>query len=173
MYKTISLIKVSQSQMEDERLINFNSTYKDLVIEIDILEIRIDDLAREREYLIHAMYHNAPKFNGVVDYSKDNVQNGFVPMSLDRILERLEDINNAIDFQQEMLNKKKDTLRKIEHLLDKLEGLDYEVAYMRDMQGMSLQQIADKLGYSYNWVSKISSKIKKAKRRQENLDKPC
>jgi DNA repair ATPase RecN len=153
-------------------MIDYNSSYKDLATETDILETRIRDMEREREFLRRSMYANAPVFNGVVDYSKDSVQNGYVPMSLDRILERLNKIDDSISMVQEVLKAKKDALRQVQTMIEKFEGLEYKVAYMRDMEGMRLQEIADKLGYSYDWIRKISSRIKKAHKRHKNMDKP-
>lgn len=41
------------------------------------------------------------------------------------------------------------------------EVLEQKVAYMRDVQGMTLPEIAADLGYSYIWIKKISAKTKK------------
>ncbi|HLN89024.1 MAG TPA: hypothetical protein VK253_03060 [Candidatus Binatia bacterium] len=119
------------------------------------------------------MYDNAPRFNPVLDYSKDMVQNGYVPMSLDKILERLNKIDDSIAMVLEVLKAKKDALTKIEIMLEKLEGLEYRVAYMRDIKKMRLFDIAKELGYSHDWIKRISSRIKKSTPRvHQTMDKP-
>lgn len=154
-------------------MINFNSSYKDLVTEIEILETRLREMEREREFLRKSMYDNAPRFNPVLDYSKDMVQNGYVPMSLDKILERLNKIDDSIAMVLEVLKAKKDALTKIEIMLEKLEGLEYRVAYMRDIKKMRLFDIAKELGYSHDWIKRISSRIKKSTPRvHQTMDKP-
>jgi archaellum component FlaC len=146
-------------------VIDFNSTYNDLVTEIEILETRIKDMERERNFLLKNMYANAPKFAGVVDYSKDRVSGGQLPLSLDKIVERLNKIDDNLTLLTEQLRGKKDAKQKIEKMLGELEGLDYKVAYMRDVLNMTLHEIADKLGYSHDHIRRVSSRVKKAKRK--------
>lgn len=151
----------------------FNKTYQDLVTEIEILETRLQDMIGERDFLRKSMYANGPKNIGVIDYSKDRVQNGFVPMSLDRILERLNKIDDDIEWTTELINVKKDALRKIETLIESLEGLEQRVAYLRDVKGLKLYEIARQLGYSHDWIKRISSRVKKSTPRvHQNMDKP-
>ncbi|MNI86465.1 hypothetical protein D3C73_1435630 [compost metagenome] len=57
----------------------------------------------------------------------------------------------------------------MENNLNKFEGLEYQVAYMRDIQGLPLYKIAEQLGYSYDWIRKVSSRIK-AQRRHKKID---
>ena len=45
--------------------------------------------------------------------------------------------------------------------IKKLEGIDYKVVYLRDIEGKSLVEIADELGYSYDYIKEISARNKK------------
>lgn len=153
-------------------MIDFNSTYNDLVTEIEILDIRIKDIERERDFLRKSMYDNAPKLINAIDYAKDRVQSGYVPLSLDRIMERLNKIDDYLMLLYEQLRVKQDAKHRIEKVLGEFEGLEYKVAYMRDVLNMRLTEIADKLGYSYDWIRQVSSRIKKTQRQHKNTDKP-
>lgn len=140
---------------------NFGHTYSELVAEIDMLEARIHDLMTERKFLLKSMHASAPKGMGAVDYSKDRVQSNFVPFTLDRIVDRMNKIDHAIEQLGEQLKAKRETLDKLDGILAQLDGLEYKVAFMRDKLNMRLHEIADKLGYSYAHIKRISSGIRK------------
>lgn len=140
---------------------NFSSTYSELLAEIHMLEARIEDLLTERRFLLKSMNANAPKGTGAVDYSKDRVQSNFVPYTLDRIVERMNKIDEMIENLTEQLKAKRETLKKLDQVLAQMDGLDYKVAFMRDKLHMRLQEIADKLGYSYAHIKRVSSGIRK------------
>lgn len=137
------------------------SLYSNLLVEIEMLETRIQDMEREKEFLRKSMYANSPQFKGVVDYSKDHVTGGPMPLSLDKILERLNKIDDSIDVLDQILNEKKRSKERIESMLGDLKGIKNQVAYMRDIKGMRLQEIADELGKSHEHIRRISSQIKK------------
>jgi len=142
-------------------LIEFIPSYNDLCTEIEMLKLRIEDIETEREYLLKSMYDNAPIDNlGAVDHSKDYVQNGYVPMTLDKIVDRLNTIDKSMSDLYRIKEAKEDTKQTIEKMFDDLEGLEYKVAYMRDVRKMRLQDIADELGYSYDHIRRISSMVK-------------
>ncbi|MGG4449635.1 hypothetical protein [Brevibacillus porteri] len=140
---------------------NFDHTYNELIMEIDVLETRIKDLVTERRFLLKSMDANAPKGMGAVDYSRDRVQSNFVPFSLDRIVERMNKIDQTIEQLEDQLTAKKETLGKLDGILAQMDGLDYKVAFMRDKLNMRLHEIADKLGYSYAHIKRVSSGIRK------------
>lgn len=140
---------------------NFGHTYGELVAEIDMLEARKNDLLTERRFLLKSMNSTAPKGMGAVDYSKDRVQSNFVPYTLDRIVERMNKIDTMIEQVDEQLKAKRETLNKVESVLSQLDGLDYKVAFMRDKLNMRLNEIAEKLGYSYDHIRRVSSRIQK------------
>lgn len=140
---------------------NFGHTYNELITEIHVLETRINDLVTERRFLLQSMHANAPKGMGAVDYSKDRVQSSFVPFPLERIVDRMNKIDEAIEQLSEQLKAKRETLSKLDSVLSQMDGLDYKVAFMRDKLNMRLHEIADKLGYSYAHIKRVSSSIRK------------
>lgn len=77
--------------------------------------------------------------------------------------------------KRKVLNKLNERLDKYythkerieEHMRD-FEGLDHKVAYLKYIKNMTLQEIADELGYSYSYIKKVSMKI--SQRNQEGTD---
>lgn len=149
----------------------FTESYNDLLAEIDMLEIRIKDMERERDFLRKSMYANAPKFKGVVDYSKEQTTGGLLPMSLDKIVDRLMKIDYSLEMHYEITKVKKDAKKKIDESLNELEGLEYKVAYLRDVKKMRLHEIASELGYSEDHIRRVSSKVKKPQRCHKKVAK--
>jgi len=148
----------------------FGRTYSELIGEIKVLEARIVDLNTEREFLLKNMRANAPKYTSAVDYSKERVQSNFVPFTLDRIVERMNKIDEMLDNLTEQLKAKRETLKRLDQVLAQMDGLDYKVAFMRDKLNMRLHEIADKLGYSYAHIKRVSSGIRKMPNGRQNTN---
>ena len=134
-------------------------TYTDLCREIDILDIRITSLEKEREQMRRMMFANAPKGVSAIDYSTERVQSSFSPLPLNEIVERINQIDKALSPLYEIKRIKEQAKMDMEQTISAMEGLDYKVAYLR-MQGLTLIEIADELGYSYNWIKKVSSRTR-------------
>lgn len=123
-------------------------TYQDLCGEIDILTKRIDSLQREYEI----WYRNC--FNG-----------GKKPIApLHICLKHMDDISKQIEIYQTLLEEKEKTREEIDQRMSQFQGIGYKVAYMRDIKGMTLAEIAAELGYSEIWIRKISSKCRSIQR---------
>lgn len=145
--------------------------YKDLCKEIESLELRISDLEKERKYYTKLMGWNAPKGLNSQSFDNERVTGDRAHMTLDRVIDRLNKIDEQLSVLDEILRVKQDAKRKIEKIMGEFEGLEYKVAYMRDVQGKPLDKIAEELGYSYDWIRKISSRVKKAQRRHKKIAK--
>jgi hypothetical protein len=143
-------------------------TYKDLRREISLLTARTKGLERERKHLLRMMHVNAPKDPGAVSYDQERVTSSFHVPSLVEIVPRLNEIKESLGYLYDILHIKEQTKREMEKTISTFEGLDYKVANLR-MQGMSLTEIADKLGYSDDYIRKVSSRLKKAHFRHKIL----
>ena len=76
-----------------------------------------------------------------------------------------------IEFHQTLANLYQETAQELECRLTELDlqmadlqngsQLEWNVFKKQTMEGKTLNEIAEELGYSYSWVSKISHKIKK------------
>lgn len=115
----------------------FISTYQDLLREIDIYQSRLDDLCRE-------------------DYALRRIEYNEIELNL--YLERKHKVNNEAAILQSILDDKRETQRQLLEKLGQLEGLEYKIAYKRFVEGKSLNEIAEELGYSHDYMKEISSK---------------
>lgn len=50
--------------------------------------------------------------------------------------------------------------KRIDMLLKQLDGLDYKIGYLRIVENMTHQEIADELGYSHQYIKERWSKAK-------------
>ncbi|MDQ0873785.1 hypothetical protein QFZ77_002444 [Paenibacillus sp. V4I3] len=127
---------------------DWRTEYSDLCNEIEILEIRASDLERQLSSSWKQCY------NGIqMPLDKAVVWN-------DEAKEKLLDVVNEIEH-------KKQTRMLIESKLGEFKGLEYQVAYNRDILRKPLTEIAEELGYSYGWIMKVSMRVKRLKGRKK------
>lgn len=131
--------------------------YHDLCGEIDLLYDRIDQLERERKYYLKMCTH-APGMIGATDYSLERVSHNFGMIPFDWAYDKMRKIDAQLLPLQKILAEKELMKQNIEKKMGEFEGLDYQVAYLK-IQGYSLNDISDKLGYSERYIKNISSKI--------------
>lgn len=138
------------------------NSYKDLTTEIEISKIRLEGIREQKDQLLKLMYASAPDELKAMAYS-DMPKGGRNDMSLDRIVENLNKIDSMIFIEESILSNMEDTEKKIGDKMKEFSGLNYKVAYMREVQKRSVQEIADELGYSFGYIQNLSAKVKKAK----------
>lgn len=114
--------------------------YNDLVAEIDILEYQVEACLAERE-----------------NWNFDGRFGKRVPM--DVAAQKMDKLSERIEWLAERLDKKKSIRSHLEKRLSELESLEYKIAFMRIVEGMTLEQISEELNYSIGWVKKISAKV--------------
>jgi hypothetical protein len=124
---------------------DWRSTYNDLCKEIEILELRAGDLEFQMKMARKVC------FTGFI-----NDQYSRIP--LDKALHTYDDVKDELLAVESMLEHKRLTKRQIEQKMSEFDGLEYQVAYRRDVLRQPLDRIADDLGYSYNWIMKISAR---------------
>jgi hypothetical protein len=126
-----------------------------LEIHENILETTIENI----EYYRKLIHSNAPK--DITSFSYDGLPSGNGNhMSLDRILDSLHRFESMKYLEECIIENLTKTKKLTEEHLKKLEGVDYKVCYLRDIEGKSLQEIADELKYSLSYVEKVSSRNK-------------
>jgi DNA-directed RNA polymerase specialized sigma24 family protein len=69
-------------------------------------------------------------------------------------------IDNHIYIHQDTIERLTKIKEQIRKNIEKMDGLDKKVAYKRDIEGKSLLEIADELGYSYDYIKNVSSRCK-------------
>lgn len=114
--------------------------YMDLTNEIELLEYQIQESLNER---------NDWYFTGRLG-SK---------YRLDVASEKLDKLAERIEWLVERLERKKEIKKRIEGKLKELEGIEYKVAYMRVVESKQLEEIAQELNFSVDWIKKVSAKV--------------
>lgn len=135
-------------------------SYKDLCTEIEIWKERVKAYEAEIKALKKLAKAYGPSEVKGIDYTQPRVQNTN-QIGFEEFLERLHKLENHIYIHEEAISNMIKAKLKIEEHLKKLEGLDQKVVYMRDIEGKALIDIAEELGYSYDYIREISSRNKK------------
>ena len=130
-------------------------SYRDLCEEIEIWEERLKAYEVQKEAIKKLAKLDGPQPITGIDYSQPNVQNTS-QIDFFTAIETINKINNHIYLHQETIKRLNDSKEKIEKHINNLEGLDKKVAYMRELEGKSLKEIADELGYTYQYIRRIS-----------------
>lgn len=128
---------------------NLVSMYHDLCQEVEILELRLQDLEGDIKY------SNRQVFKGVLP------SNPPVHIPFDKALISYDVTNAKIEETFEWLGQKLEARKQIQGILRHLSGVEAKVAYMRDVEDKDLKTIAEELGYSHVWIKKLSQRINK------------
>lgn len=134
-------------------------TYLDLCDDIDILNDTLDRLKRTRKHIIDSQ---APRelsginYDGMPKGSMDATPLEVIASELMRLDAKIQAITGMLEGYTEVKNI-------FECKLQEKHGLAYQVVYRRDAKGMTLDQIADELGYTYGYICNISAQHPKIK----------
>ena len=134
-------------------------SYKELCSEIEMWKWRIEAYKAEIKALKKMANIYGPSEVKGIDYTQDNVK-GRGQVSFETYLIRLQQLESHIYLHEETIDSMIKSKNKIEEYLEELEGLDRKVVYMRDVDNKTLRGIADKLGYSHQYIKEISSRNK-------------
>lgn len=133
--------------------------YADLCKEIEILEIRRDELMSELNFIERKMTAG-PRTKLVASYS--GMPNGSgADTPLPQMWQMVNDIRSVIDDVNDILGLKREAKRRMEKRMSELNTLEYKVAYMRDVERKPLALIASELNYTHSWIMKVSAKVKR------------
>ncbi len=76
-----------------------------------------------------------------------------------KLIDEMEKLNSMIFLQEEILKGYYEAKQNIDVKLKTLKGINYNVAYLKLVEGYSLKAIAIELNISYDYAMKISAKI--------------
>lgn len=142
-------------------------SYKDLLDLIDINEklLKTYQYNRKLLYAFHIKREGPAGYpSGTSFIDADTIHGGkkeMHPEDWDKILEEIGRLDLLIDIQEKTLKGYKETKEKIDDKLKGLEGIPYKIAYLKLVEGLNLQEIASKLGYSYQYIREIHAKTYK------------
>ena len=135
-------------------------SYKDLCIEIEIWEMRLEAYQTEIKALIKLSKAYGPEEVKAIDYTQPKVQ-GTRQIGFEEFLVRLNKLESHMLLHKETIDSMIKIKTNIEEKLRELEGLDKRVVYLRDIEGKRLADIAEELGYSEIYIKKISARYPK------------
>ena len=74
------------------------------------------------------------------------------------MLEEIKNWQHIVYLQEEKIEFIKNEINEIHSFINNLSGLKEKVEYMKNIEGKRLKEIAIELGYSYQYIRKISAK---------------
>ncbi|KLU74260.1 MULTISPECIES: hypothetical protein [Clostridium] len=91
---------------------------------------------------------------------------------LQNIIEESERIKQTILLEEHLLRSLYSAKENVKNKLKNLKGIEYNVAYLKEVEGYNLIQIASKLEKSYDYIKEISSRIKKKRKNNKKPTSP-
>lgn len=134
-------------------------SYKELCEEIEIWKERVKAYKAEIKALKKLAKVYGPSDVKGIDYSQPKVQNTN-QIGFEEFLERLYKLEHHIYIHEEAIKNMEKCRKNMEERIKKLEGIDQKVVYMRDIEGKTLKEIAEELGYSYQYIKEVSARNK-------------
>lgn len=141
----------------------WNKAYTDICKEIEILMIRQDELQGELRVLNRRIYGGKPRSKLVASYL-GMPGGGSNQRPTEETWEVYQAVTEALEDIADILDLKKEAKRRMEAQMSQFDTLEYKVAYLRDVERLPIAAIATRLDYSYDWIAKISSKIKRVRK---------
>jgi len=148
-------------------------SYLELCLEIEILKSEIRILrAQKRDIEIQISNYKNP-----AAYTSPRHQRVKVDLKysrapkLEQLWQQYEEIEKAIEEKGRELKAFEYRKKSIDKLIENMDNLKYKIAVRREMQGKSLAEIADELGYSESHVKRISAEISQDLCYQDDTDK--
>jgi DNA-directed RNA polymerase specialized sigma subunit len=136
-------------------------SYKDLLTEIEILEYLQTDLNRQIKHAHHVLWSGKLPSQPSPAY-----------IGLDKSLARYASLTERlIEVEYEMGEKRK-LKAKMDEKFRGLEGIEYIVAFKRQVEGKSLKEIAVEMGYTEGWIKQVSMKANRMIRKERTNNEP-
>jgi len=129
--------------------------YKNICIETEIYQAVVDDLQRHMQRLRKKLLQGPREITG---YDTAKIPGSSENKPADRLWEEYVDTDLKLKAAQNRLDELKRLKSEVDKKLEQLEGIDYEVVYLRDVENKRLVDIADNLGMSEIWIKKVSSR---------------
>lgn len=86
---------------------------------------------------------------------------GAVASSLDRDYEKLQVLEANLVIEKDIIKTLEDEYESMLEDISKLKNIDLKVKYMRDINGFTLQEVAEFLNYNLVYIRQVSQRNKK------------
>ncbi|KPU42174.1 hypothetical protein OXPF_39530 [Oxobacter pfennigii] len=138
--------------------LHYIENYKDILTQIKIHQLIIENAKIEQKYYLKQFHSSGP--GDISSITIDGMpKSNFVSLPFDKIIENLNRLDNMLFIEEGILNQLHRTKEELDMRISSLEGIHFKVAWMKIIENKSLQQIADELGYSLDWIKRISAEI--------------
>jgi len=127
----------------------------DIQTQIDIHNTRLETYNIEKEYLLKMMM-GGPGDIKPIDYEGLPHGQGASTVTLDRQWDAMQKLIHMIELEEWAIESLEKQLENMKTSIDNLKGIDLKVKFLRDIEGMSLQGIADKLKYEVGYIKNVS-----------------
>ena len=132
------------------------TSFKDLCIEIEIVEASVRQYERNKEALQQQANMGGPSKVKGIDYSQPAVVESS-PLDYATYLQQLQKIESHLVLHRDRLKRLNREKKTRERKLESMEGLHYRVAYLREIKGKTLKEISEELDYSYDYIRQVSA----------------
>lgn len=123
-------------------MIEMYKSYNDLCREIEWFKGQIEILKVERqEWWKRGVMPNKVKFKNAIE-------------NIDRVGVSLDTYEKALEIREEQKSR-------LDNIINGFEGLEYKIAYRKYVKNMTLQEIADELGYSHDRIRHVHAEMRK------------
>jgi hypothetical protein len=130
-------------------------TYNDILLEIEVIkeQIKLTENGLKYWFGVHLSnpYRDGIPLGGYGSY-RFGATAGLI--QADKTIESLNGLNERL----EQLERAK---KRIDALISQFDGLEYKIMYKRYVEGKTLNEIAEELGYSHDRIRHIHASIKK------------
>jgi hypothetical protein len=140
-----------------EKKMEFVKCYQDLCREIEIYEMRLESLIAQKDAIVDGWLKPIGDVSGI-DYSKPRVQENHCKLDMTEQLPHIAALEKDIEKYQLLLDKVKECQKAMEVRISNMDGIEYKIVYKRVIEGKSLKEIAEDLGYSYGYIRQCSKK---------------
>ncbi|MDF2591384.1 MAG: hypothetical protein K0S75_850 [Clostridia bacterium] len=134
-------------------------SFKNLVLQREMHERYLEIAEENYNYYKKLLHKDAPHEISSISYDGLPSGNGNA-MSLDRIYMYLQKYESMIEHETWTIENLKKLEKEILAKVMQLDGIDQKVVYLRDIKGMKLQEIADELKYTLDYIKEISKRNK-------------
>lgn len=129
----------------------------DIQCQINIHKSRLATYSIEKEYLLKVMM-SGPSDIKPINYEGMPSGKGARTISLDRQWDAMQKLQDMIELEVWAIEKLENQLNNMKASIDDLKGIDLKVKYLRDIGGLSLQEIADKTKYDLGYIKQVSAR---------------
>jgi len=123
--------------------------------------MRLECIEGQKEQLTKLMYAFTSPVKELKAMVYSDMPKGGCAVEYGRLLEAMGRLESMELIENTILGGMVEAEKKIDAKLKEFEGIEYKVAYLVQVKGYTLQQVADELKYSPGYIQNISAKVNK------------